>query len=183
MLTASLVLALVAPLRPTHTSCHTPHPVCYENKEFPALCIEYCSRCNWMLRSAWMQQEVLNTFNGTIATVTLKPNHNAPGTFKITLDTSQWTTLVLWDRGLQGRFPEAKELKQKLRDAVDPNRSLGHSDTPVPVTARPLQSADMPLEEPPVEKGSARQAVVRLFNLLRRGQMRRPLELPDESKV
>jgi selenoprotein W-related protein len=27
-----------------------------------------------------------------------------------------------------GRFPEAKELKQLVRDRIDPERDLGHSD-------------------------------------------------------
>jgi Rdx family len=37
---------------------------------------------------------------------------------------------MLWDRKIDGGFPEAKVLKQRLRDHIDPDRSLGHSDTP-----------------------------------------------------
>jgi len=35
---------------------------------------------------------------------------------------------VLWSRKAEGRFPEAKELKQRVRDVIAPERSLGHSD-------------------------------------------------------
>ena len=35
---------------------------------------------------------------------------------------------VLWDRKEHGRFPEAKELKQMIRDEIVPSKSLGHSD-------------------------------------------------------
>ena len=36
--------------------------------------------------------------------------------------------IVLWDRKEQGRFPESKEVKQLVRDCVNPNKDLGHSD-------------------------------------------------------
>lgn len=35
---------------------------------------------------------------------------------------------VIWSRKQEGRFPEAKEVKQRLRDLIAPERSLGHSD-------------------------------------------------------
>ena len=35
----------------------------------------------------------------------------------------------LFDRSTEGRFPEVKELKQKVRDQLVPNKDLGHSDT------------------------------------------------------
>ena len=38
---------------------------------------------------------------------------------------------VIFSRKEAGRFPEAKELKQLIRDLIDPERSLGHSDSPV----------------------------------------------------
>ncbi|PPS64752.1 hypothetical protein CRX72_03670 [Pantoea sp. BRM17] len=28
----------------------------------PAITLHYCTQCNWMLRSAWMAQELLQTF-------------------------------------------------------------------------------------------------------------------------
>ena len=41
----------------------------------PRIAIEYCTRCNWMMRSAWTAQELLTTFNGTVGEVALIPNH------------------------------------------------------------------------------------------------------------
>jgi hypothetical protein len=37
---------------------------------------------------------------------------------------------VLFDRTTEGRFPEVKEVKQLIRDALVPSKDLGHSDTP-----------------------------------------------------
>jgi len=36
--------------------------------------------------------------------------------------------VLIWSRKEEGRFPEAKELKQRVRDRVAPDRNLGHSD-------------------------------------------------------
>jgi selenoprotein W-related protein len=36
---------------------------------------------------------------------------------------------MLWSRKQEGRFPEAKELKQRVRDEIAPEKPLGHSDS------------------------------------------------------
>ncbi|GAA5885484.1 hypothetical protein JCM3774_003366 [Rhodotorula dairenensis] len=38
---------------------------------------------------------------------------------------------LVWDRKIEGRFPEMKELKQRIRNLIAPSQSLGHSDKPV----------------------------------------------------
>ena len=35
--------------------------------------ISYCTQCKWLLRAAWMAQELLSTFETDIAEVTLRP--------------------------------------------------------------------------------------------------------------
>ncbi len=35
---------------------------------------------------------------------------------------------VLWDRKIDGGFPETKELKRRVRDLVEPGKGLGHVD-------------------------------------------------------
>ena len=45
---------------------------------------------------------------------------------------------VLWDRKVDGGFPETKELKRRVRDAIEPGRNLGHVDRD---HARPSQAA------------------------------------------
>jgi predicted Rdx family selenoprotein len=146
----------------------------------PKLTIEYCTQCNWMLRSAWMQQvcttagfvhtaarhipqhyclpgaqELLTTFNGTLAEVALKPNHTTGGVFIVTLDPDDGEGPgILWSRkaegapghgfgpcavslsgrrrpstevlAVAGRFPESKELKQRVRRRRRRRRGAAH---------------------------------------------------------
>lgn len=83
--------------------------------------IIYCTQCRWMLRAAWMAQELLSTFDGEIAELTLKPS--AGGIFEVTADNQ-----LVWSRKQEGRFPEITELKQRVRDVIAPEQDLGHSD-------------------------------------------------------
>ncbi len=87
----------------------------------PRVEIEYCTQCRWLLRAAWMAQELLTTFVDDLAEVALVPGTG--GVFDIRLDGQ-----LLFSRKDTGRFPEAKEIKQLVRDQIDPARSLGHSD-------------------------------------------------------
>ena len=84
--------------------------------------IEYCPKCGWLLRAAWMAQELLTTFSEYLHGVKLIPSE-VSGRYLVTLDGE-----VLWDRKREGRFPEPKELKQLVRDRVAPEKDLGHSD-------------------------------------------------------
>jgi selenoprotein W-related protein len=88
----------------------------------PTVIIEYCPKCNWLLRAAYMAQELLTTFSDDLFGVTLQPSEIS-GRYTIYVNTE-----VLFDRKTRGRFPEIKELKQLLRDAVNPGKNLGHSD-------------------------------------------------------
>jgi selenoprotein W-related protein len=83
--------------------------------------IEYCTQCRWLLRAAWLAQELLTTFETELAEVALRPGQG--GVLDVRLDGE-----LIFSRKREGRFPEAKELKQALRDRVAPGRSLGHSD-------------------------------------------------------
>lgn len=86
--------------------------------------IEYCTQCRWLLRAAWMAQELLTTFDTDLTAVSLIPSTG--GVFEVRLN-----EVVLFNRKAMERFPESKELKQLIRDYIDPDRSLGHSDKPV----------------------------------------------------
>jgi selenoprotein W-related protein len=88
----------------------------------PAIEIEYCTGCRWLLRAAWVAQELLSTFEADLAGVALKPGSEG-GIFEVRIDGE-----TLWSRKAEGRFPEAKELKQRLRDRIAPGRDLGHVD-------------------------------------------------------
>lgn len=88
------------------------------------LSIEYCTGCRWMLKSFWMAQELLTTFESDLGAVTIIPS-STKGIFTVRLDGNE----LLWDRKEQGGFPSPKGLKQIVRDMVEPNKFLGHSDT------------------------------------------------------
>jgi selenoprotein W-related protein len=83
--------------------------------------IEYCTQCRWLLRAAWMAQELLNTFETEVGEVALRPGRG--GVFDVRVDGE-----TIWSRKDRGRFPEAAELKQLVRDRVAPGKDLGHSE-------------------------------------------------------
>ncbi len=87
----------------------------------PRLEIEYCTQCRWLLRAAWMAQELLTTFEKDIGEVALIPG--VGGIFEVRLDGD-----TIFSRKREGRFPESKELKQLVRDRIAPDKDLGHSD-------------------------------------------------------
>ncbi len=87
----------------------------------PRIEIEYCPRCRWLLRAAWLAQELLTTFQDEIGEVALSPGPS--GVFTVRVDDK-----TIWSRQETGRFPEAKELKQLVRDRIAPEKNLGHSD-------------------------------------------------------
>ena len=83
--------------------------------------IAYCTQCNWLLRAAWMAQELLSTFGTELGSVTLIPGTG--GIFEIRVDGA-----LLWERRRNGGFPDARTLKTRLRDQIAPDRDLGHLD-------------------------------------------------------
>ena len=87
----------------------------------PTLSITYCSQCNWLLRSAWLASEVLSTFSLEMGAVTLIPGTG--GIFEIHLDGE-----LVWERKRDGGFPDSNQVKQLVRDRIDPERDLGHID-------------------------------------------------------
>ncbi len=84
--------------------------------------IEYCVGCRWLLRAAWLAQELLSTFEEDLNEVVLMPGKTG-GIFEIRLNEN-----TIWSRKEQGGFPEAKALKKLVRDIVAPERDLGHVD-------------------------------------------------------
>lgn len=76
-----------------------------------------------MLRAAWLAQELLTTFQDELQEVAIQPVKDPAGTFEIRLNNQ-----LLFARKAEGRFPETKEIKQMIRDVINPARDLGHSD-------------------------------------------------------
>jgi selenoprotein W-related protein len=87
----------------------------------PRVEITYCTKCRWMLRSAWMAQELLTTFSDELGEVALVPGEG--GVFEIRVDER-----LIWSRKRDEGFPDIKHLKQLVRDEIAPEKGLGHSD-------------------------------------------------------
>jgi selenoprotein W-related protein len=58
-----------------------------------------------------------------IGEVALQPSAVA-GTFEVRAE-----GVTVWNRKTDGGFPEAKVLKQRVRDVISPNKDLGHSES------------------------------------------------------
>ena len=83
--------------------------------------IEYCTQCRWLLRAGWVAQELLTTFEAEIGEVALIPGNG--GVFEVRANGQ-----TVWSRKAEGRFPEPRELKQRVRDRIAPEKVLGHAD-------------------------------------------------------
>lgn len=87
----------------------------------PRIEIHYCTKCRFILRANWLAQELLMTFTDRIGELALVPS--SEGVFSVLIDGEE-----IFSRKGQGRFPDSKELKLLVRDRIDPDMSLGHSD-------------------------------------------------------
>ncbi len=73
------------------------------------------------MRSAWIAQEILTTFDQELSEVALLPCTD--GIFEIRVNKE-----IVWSLRNEGRFPDIKELKKLLRDIIAPEKLLGHTD-------------------------------------------------------
>ncbi|CAK4030628.1 Hypothetical predicted protein [Lecanosticta acicola] len=111
-----------------------------QSVKLPRVAITYCTQCKWMLRAAYFGQELLSTFGTSIGEIALIPatgglftvhlTYNSTATSTSSLDEVQAQEVLIWDRKAEGGFPETKILKQRIRNFIEPDKNLGHSDTP-----------------------------------------------------
>jgi selenoprotein W-related protein len=87
----------------------------------PRIVITYCTQCRWLLRATWLASELLTTFTTDITEMALRPG--VGGIFRVSVDDD-----VVWDREVDGGFPDLGRLKRMVRDRVSPGRDLGHTD-------------------------------------------------------
>ncbi|KAH7038148.1 Rdx family-domain-containing protein [Microdochium trichocladiopsis] len=125
----------------------------------PRVTIKFCTQCKWMLRAAYYAQELLSTFSTALGEVALQPStggafiqhhHHHQQHQSITTQHR-----VLWDRKVDGGFPEAKELKRRVRDVIEPGRSLGHVDKDYPKDSATGSGALGEETKPSVRLGSS----------------------------
>lgn len=69
-----------------------------------------------------MAEEFLTTFADDLKSVTLQPSETG-GRYTISINDN-----IVFDRKAAGHFLEIKEIKQLIRDVVNPTKDLGHSD-------------------------------------------------------
>ncbi|KAK5089298.1 hypothetical protein LTR70_006776 [Exophiala xenobiotica] len=103
--------------------------------QLPKVAIRFCVQCKWNLRAAYYAQELLQTFSNTVGEISLIPVTG--GIFTITLYTKAATSeevqysvteTQIWDRKQDGGFPETKDLKNRIRNVIDPEKDMGHVD-------------------------------------------------------
>ena len=85
----------------------------------PRVEITYCTRCKFLLRAAWLAQELLTTFEAELGEVALKPGSG--GIFEVALDGE-----VLATNRDGAKMPEQADVKRLLRDRIAPDRKIGH---------------------------------------------------------
>jgi len=73
----------------------------------PRIEIEYCTQCRWLLRAAWMAQELLTTFEKEVGEVALIPGKDA--VFVVRLDRK-----VIFSRKEQGAWNRSIWVEQAL---------------------------------------------------------------------
>lgn len=98
-----------------------------------------------MLRAAYFGQELLSTFGTSIGEIALIPATG--GLFQVHLTyqhaaSAKPQEVLLWDRKAEGGFPETKVLKQRVRNHIEPDKNLGHSDTPSKKTSDERSTQD-----------------------------------------
>ncbi|KAI2055249.1 hypothetical protein LOZ12_004048 [Ophidiomyces ophidiicola] len=132
--------------------------------QLPRVTIQYCTQCRWMLRAAYYGQELLSTFSTILGEVALIPSTS--GTFTISIlykSDADFATqeTMLWDRRLNGGFPETKQLKSLVRNIIDPNRGLGHIDRAMARSQLqqqqqpPIENTTEEMQQPAVMTGAA----------------------------
>ena len=91
------------------------------SSDLPRVEIEYCRRCNFQLRAAWLAQEILGTFEDNLQSVTLIPSGG--GILEIRVNGE----IVASNRD-GAPMPDVKDVKHAVRDRVAPHRRLGHQN-------------------------------------------------------
>ena len=85
----------------------------------PRIEITYCTQCKFLLRAAWLAQELLTTFEKELGELALRPGSG--GIFEVTLDGE-----VIATNRESKRMPDLAQVKRLVRDSIAPGRRVGH---------------------------------------------------------
>lgn len=127
------------------------------------------------LTQAQYAQELLQTFSTSIGEIALIPVTG--GIFTVTMTHAATTTpststptsgstpdpqkqatgsvteTLIWDRKTDGGFPETKELKNRVRNIIEPGRDLGHIDRSLKKVKEPYMKNEA--ESRNIEEGAS----------------------------
>ena len=81
--------------------------------------ITYCTRCKFLLRAAWLAQELLITFESELDEVALCPGSG--GIFEVRVNGE-----VIASSADGAPMPDPAQVKRLLRDRIAPGRQIGH---------------------------------------------------------
>ena len=97
--------------------------------------IRYCVKCRWLLRAAWLAQELL-------VDVRRRARRSGAGARRNRRVRSD-ASAIGWcgNASATTGFPEAAELKRRVRDVLDPARDLGHLDRPATPVSTEIHGA------------------------------------------
>lgn len=85
----------------------------------PRIEIEYCTQCRFLLRAAWLAQELLTSFEKELGEVAIVPGSG--GILEVRLDGE-----VIASNRDHGPLPDAAQVKRLIRDKIAPDRQIGH---------------------------------------------------------
>ena len=85
----------------------------------PRIEIEYCTKCRFQLRAAWLAQELLATFEEELGEVVLVPGSG--GIFEVRLNSD-----AIASNRESKEMPEVSDVKRLVRDNISPDRRIGH---------------------------------------------------------
>ncbi len=85
----------------------------------PRIEITYCTKCRFLLRAAWMAQELLTTFGDALGEVAIVPGGG--GIFEVTLSGE----VIATNRETK-QIPDPADVKRAVRDHIDPDLKIGH---------------------------------------------------------
>ncbi len=86
----------------------------------PRVEITYCTQCRFLLRAAWLAQELLTTFEQELGEVALRPGSG--GIFEVSLDGET----IASNRETK-RLPDPADVKRLVRDRIAPEKKIGHA--------------------------------------------------------
>ena len=85
----------------------------------PRIEITYCTKCRFLLRAAWMAEELLTTFGEDLGEVAIVPGGG--GIFEVTLGGE----VIATNRETK-QMPDPADVKRAVRYRIAPDRKIGH---------------------------------------------------------